>query len=173
MLYAKCLPCFFLITWTSQKVHMNMMTINWHVALRPMETEDASGRSASVKFYQRIYVSNCPTRCNNIRFIYVCKLLYMFWVVTPLIIRSSCQCNCIIWHYWDRTSACLEYDWMGTISIQACSQDSYWHIFHDARTPKHKIYQRSSFIYVPCIACCEISWFWLFRSCGMWCLIVW
>jgi len=44
---------------------MNMMTINWHVALRPMETEDASGRSASVQFYQRssfVYVP-CIAYC--------------------------------------------------------------------------------------------------------------
>jgi hypothetical protein len=39
-----------------------------------------------------IYVNNCPTRCNYIQFIYVCKLLYMFRVVSPSIIRSSCHC---------------------------------------------------------------------------------
>ena len=38
------------------------------------------------------YANNCPTRCNNIRFIYVCKPLYMFRVVSPPIIRSSCHC---------------------------------------------------------------------------------
>ena len=27
-------------------------------------------------------VSNCPTRCNNIQLIYICKLLYMFRVVS-------------------------------------------------------------------------------------------
>jgi hypothetical protein len=31
------------------------MTINWHVALTPMETEAASERSASGQFYQRIF----------------------------------------------------------------------------------------------------------------------
>jgi len=31
---------------------MNIMTVNWHVAVRPMESEDASGKSASVQFYQ-------------------------------------------------------------------------------------------------------------------------
>jgi len=25
--------------------------------------------------------NNCPTRCNNMQFIYICKLLYMFRVV--------------------------------------------------------------------------------------------
>ena len=39
-----------------------------------------------------ICVNNCPTRCNNIQFIYICKLLYMFRVVSPPIIRSSYHC---------------------------------------------------------------------------------
>ena len=29
-----------------------------------------------------IFVNNYHTRCNNIQFIYICKLLYMFRVVT-------------------------------------------------------------------------------------------
>jgi hypothetical protein len=36
---------------------------------------------------------------NNIQFIYICKLLYMFRGVTPLIIRSSYHCICSICHY--------------------------------------------------------------------------
>ena len=39
---------------------MNMITINRHVVVTPMETETASGRSASFQFYQRtsfIYVT--------------------------------------------------------------------------------------------------------------------
>jgi hypothetical protein len=39
--------------------------------------------------YYIAHVNNCPTSCNNIQIIYVCKLLYIFRVVTPLIIRSS------------------------------------------------------------------------------------
>jgi len=42
--------------------------------------------------------NNYPTRCNNIRFIYTCKLLYMFRVVSPPIIKSSNHCICSIWH---------------------------------------------------------------------------
>jgi hypothetical protein len=30
-----------------------------------------------------------PTRCNVTQFVYFCKLLYMFWVVPPPIIRST------------------------------------------------------------------------------------
>jgi hypothetical protein len=36
-----------------------------------------------------VYVNNCPTRCNYIQFIYICKLLYIFQVVFQSIIRSS------------------------------------------------------------------------------------
>jgi len=35
-----------------------------------------------------ICVNNYPTRCNNIQFTYICKLLYMFRVVSPPISRS-------------------------------------------------------------------------------------
>jgi len=50
----------------------------------------------------RTCVNNYPTRCNNIQFICVCKLLYMFRVVSLPIIRSSFHCIYSIWHYWDR-----------------------------------------------------------------------
>jgi len=36
-----------------------------------------------------VYVNNCSTRYNSIRFIYFCKLLYIFRMVTPPIIRST------------------------------------------------------------------------------------
>jgi len=39
-------------------------------------------------------VNNCPTRFNNIQFIYICKLLYMFRAVCAPIIRSSYHCHC-------------------------------------------------------------------------------
>jgi hypothetical protein len=31
--------------------------------------------------------------------LYFCKLLYVFWVVTPPIIRSTYNCNYSIWHW--------------------------------------------------------------------------
>jgi len=46
-------------------------------------------------------VNNYPTRCNNIQFIYICKPLYMFRLVSPPIIRSSYHCIYSNWHYWD------------------------------------------------------------------------
>jgi hypothetical protein len=33
--------------------------------------------------------------------LYFCKLLYMFWVVAPPIIRSTYNCNYSIWHWSD------------------------------------------------------------------------
>jgi len=48
--------------------------------------------------HREIYANNCPTRCNYIQFIYTCKPLYMFQVVSPPIIRSSCHCIYSIWH---------------------------------------------------------------------------
>jgi len=38
-----------------------------------------------------VYANNCSTRCNYIQFVYICKPLYMFRVVSPPIIRSSCH----------------------------------------------------------------------------------
>jgi hypothetical protein len=46
-----------------------------------------------------IYANKCPTRCNYIQFIYICKLLCMFRVVSPPIIRSSCHCLHSFWRY--------------------------------------------------------------------------
>ena len=42
--------------------------------------------------HREIYANNCPTTSNNMQFIYICKLLYMFRVVSPPIIRRSCHC---------------------------------------------------------------------------------
>ena len=39
-----------------------------------------------------MYANNYPTRCNYIQFIYICKPLYMFRLVSPPIIRTSCHC---------------------------------------------------------------------------------
>jgi hypothetical protein len=79
-------------------------------------------RSIVCKLEITKHVNNCPTRCNNIQFIYICKLLYMFRVVTSLIIRSSYHCVCSVWHYWDRTSTCLERNWVATGTVPAQSR---------------------------------------------------
>jgi len=53
--------------------------------------------------HREIYASNCPTKCSYSQFIYICELLYMFRVVFPPIIMSSCQCIHRI--------SCCERDW--------------------------------------------------------------
>ena len=55
-----------------------------------------------------ICVNNYPTRCN---FIYISKLLYIFRVVSPSIIRSSYHYIYSIWHYWDR-NCYLSWTWL-------------------------------------------------------------
>jgi hypothetical protein len=44
------------------------------------------------------YSNMCPTRCNFTQFIYIWKLLYMFRVVTPPIIRSEYNFIYSIWY---------------------------------------------------------------------------
>jgi len=64
--------------------------------------EQRVGKCKRTRYYvQRfvhrvIYGNNYPTRCNNIQYIYICKMLYVFRVVSPPIIRSSSHCICII-----------------------------------------------------------------------------
>ena len=43
-----------------------------------------------------------PTRCNVTQFIYIWKLIYMFRVVPPPIIRSAYNCIYSIWYLSDR-----------------------------------------------------------------------
>ena len=47
-----------------------------------------------------VYSDVRPTRRNVTQFIYLWKLLYMFRVVSPPIIRSAYNCTCIysIWY---------------------------------------------------------------------------
>ena len=55
-----------------------------------------TGCHVSLQFsdYSNIY----PTRCNVTQFIYIWKLLYMFRVVPPPIIRSANNCIYSIWY---------------------------------------------------------------------------
>jgi len=62
-----------------------------------------------------MYDKNCPTKCNNIQFVYICKPLYMFRVVSPPIISSSCHCT--------QSISCRERDWTGTaVPVQSRSR---------------------------------------------------
>ena len=55
-----------------------------------------------VNIFQYIY----PTRCNFTQFIYIWKLLYMFRMVPPPIIRSAYNCIYSIW-YLSHRYCCL------------------------------------------------------------------
>jgi len=52
----------------------------------------AMGKAPEFKF------NNCPTRCDLFSLLYICRQLYMFRVLTP-IISSSYNCNYSFW-YW-------------------------------------------------------------------------
>jgi len=43
-------------------------------------------------------VNNCPKNATIYSLLYFCKVLYMFRVITPPIIRSTYNCNYSIWH---------------------------------------------------------------------------
>jgi len=44
-----------------------------------------------------IEFNNCPKRCDLFSLLYLCRQLYMFRVLTP-IIRSSYNCNYSFWY---------------------------------------------------------------------------
>ena len=52
--------------------------------------------------HTHVYSNTHPTRCNVTQFIYVWKLLYMFRVVSPPILRSTHNCIYSILHLSDR-----------------------------------------------------------------------
>jgi hypothetical protein len=60
----------------------------------------------STLVYSNIY----PTRCNVTHFIYIWKLLYIFRVVLPPIIRSEYNCIYSIWYLTHRY-CCLPLSW--------------------------------------------------------------
>jgi len=112
-------------------------------------------------------VNNYPTRCNNIQFIYICKLLYMFRVVSPPIIRSSYHCIYSIcatcrerqvavtvllmpdtvhtvtwapddgWRYHPKHVE--QFTGINKLYIVASCWDYHWHILRDARTTEYNI----------------------------------
>ena len=67
-------------------------------------------------FHKRFFsVNNYPTRCKNIQFIYIFKLLYIFRVVSPPIITVSTVSGITE----TVTVTCRERDWMGTSSASS------------------------------------------------------
>jgi len=60
--------------------------------------------------YLDVCGNNYPTRCNNVQFIYICTLLYMFRVVCSPIISSSYHCIYSSCHE-TVTATCRERGW--------------------------------------------------------------
>jgi len=65
-------------------------------------------------------VNNCPTSL-----LYFCKLLYMFWVVTPPVIRSTYNCNYSIWH-WSNRLCYLPLLWSSWNNCNYSCMCSWW-----------------------------------------------
>src|SRR5215470_5696960 len=78
-----------------------------------------------------------PTRCNVTQFIYIWKLLYMFRVVLPPIIRSAYNCIYSIW-YLSHRYCYLLLSWKSwnrfecAVDAVVCAPDDGWK-YH----PKH------------------------------------
>jgi len=67
-----------------------------------------------------LYSNTYPTRCNVTQFIYILKLLYMFWVLLPPIIRSAYNCIYSIW-YLSHRYCYLLLSWMSCNSRSSSS----------------------------------------------------
>jgi hypothetical protein len=68
--------------------------------------------SSSARHYGTLCSSIHPTRCNATQFIYIWKLLYMFRVVPPPIIRDENNCLYSIW-YLSHRYCYLPLSWKG------------------------------------------------------------
>jgi len=90
--------------------------------------------------FLRVYSNIYPTRCNFTQFIYIWKLLYMFRVLLPPIIRSAYNCIYSIW-YLSHRYCYLPLSWRiaGTVwqipeavdAVVCAPDDGWW--YH----PKH------------------------------------
>ena len=83
-----------------------------------------------------------PTRCNVTQFIYFWKLLYIFLLVCPPIIRNTYNCNYSIWHLPNR-NCYLSLSWRSwncravwqvpdAVDTVVCAPDDGW-----TYQPKH------------------------------------
>ena len=76
----------------------------------------------TVQFESEIFVgngNNYPTRCNNIQFIYICKLLYMFQVVFHPSSGAHNTVSTVSGIIETVTATCRECGWMRTSSHPA------------------------------------------------------
>ena len=61
------------------------------------------------------YFFNCPTRCDLLSLLYLCRQLYMFRVLTP-IIRSSYNRNYSFWYWLTGSTTIRSRCWVGNDS---------------------------------------------------------
>ena len=91
-------------------------------------------------YYIFPYSNTYPTICNVTQFISICKLLYMFRVVSPPIIRITHNCIYSIWHLSNgycylplsRQVAVTVWHVPDTVNTVVCAPDDGWR-YH----PKH------------------------------------
>ena len=60
-----------------------------------------------------IEFNNCPTRCDLFSLLHLCRQLYVFRVLTP-IIRSSYNCNYSFWYWLTGSTTIRSRCWVGT-----------------------------------------------------------
>ena len=103
-----------------------------------------------------LYSNKRSTRCNVTQFIYICKLLYIFQVVFPPIIRSTHNCIHSIWYMSDsycylpllRQVAVMVWQIPDAVDTVVCAPDDGWR-YH----PKH-VEQFTDIIKLRNIASC-------------------
>ena len=93
-------------TWLHVKL-FHTRVWSWYIeGISPLQISDKFNVQGSV---HRKYIPNkYPTRCNITQLIYILKLLYMFRVVPPPIIRSTHNCIYSIWYFSNRLATVWE-----------------------------------------------------------------
>ena len=124
------------------------------------------------KYVSSFNVNKCPTRCNYTQLYFICKLLYIFRVVSPPIISSINNCFYSIW-YWSTVAALadelrlsLNSSAIATVpdavDIIACAPDDGWR-----GHPKH-VEQFTDKIKLCIVASC-----WTFIDIDLRCTVPW
>ena len=71
-----------------------------------------------------IEFNNCQTRCDLLSLLYICRQLYMFRVLKP-IIRSSYNCNYSFWYWLTGSTTIRSRCWVGTDSGASYGRYTY------------------------------------------------
>jgi len=106
------------LKWVSVWLHQTLSSLTtW----RLWDSQDISdyGRQRMITMSMSIIVQQNATMYS---LLYFCKLLYMFRVVTPPIIRSTYNCNYSIWH-WSNFGKCSVWSQLKMRAIAEGSRD--------------------------------------------------